>query len=571
MLNVSNEADARAWNNRIRAVFWIVGILLGAIMAYTTRYFINGDAIVYIEMGEAFRNGNWGGLVNFTYSPGYPVLLGIAQGLLDTNPLNELQHLRVVNLFCLVLAMASCELVMRFVRKDLEKLARTGERPLSLPLISALCYSMFLVCTLVFVRVRLLNPDMLVFAVVLTCMGIILWIRERPESYSRHVILGAAIGIGYLVKSFFFPFAPIWLAVAGYCSESLRKAIPRICVAVLAMAVVSAPLIGSLSSRLGRFSYGELGRHIYAKFISGKGEPVHPQVLSEKPRATGYVAEMACTRPAGFDICYWHEGLEPDINFYAHAKVIPTNIWDILEQTPWLLVILGWFAVQWRLGSVRPGPLRPPSLFLLLMAPAVLGTAFYSLVRMEPRYIAPYLFLGFVALTVVLRYEPTAEKIRRRTFLAGALLTSFFLVLVGHSFVDQSLRGLYSSGTSLSYRDAFNEDLAVKDFLRERGLKAGDYVGLVGNPPVYWGRMAGLKIVGEIENEEEYFNSSPDERTTAVEAMKRVGIRALVAKGERFGKLAAEGWRLTPGTRDYYVAFLGPQPREFSPERTAPN
>lgn len=557
---MSSAADTATWSKRIRFAFWSLGIPLALIMAYTTRYFINGDAIVYIEMGEAFRKGDWAGLVNLTYSPGYPVLLGIAQAILNTNPLNELQYLRTANIFCFVLALVACEFVMSFVNRDLERRIKVGEHPLPLPLIQALCYAMFLVCTLVLIRVRLLNPDMLVCVVVLTCMGIILRIRERPESYLGHALLGATMGIGYLVKSFFFPFAPIWLAVAGSCSTSWRKALPRLAVVVLAMALVSAPLVGALSARLGRFTYGELGRHIYAMYISGKGEPIYPQVLAEKPLTHGYVSAMPCTRPSGFDICYWHLGLEPDINLYKHARIIPSNILDIFEQTPWLLVIAVWFALQWIVGSVRPGPLRPPSHFLLLMAPGVLGSAFYALVKIEPRYIAPYLFLAFVALTIVLRYDPSRERIRRFTLIAGGVLTTLFLGLTCHSLVDQTVRGLYSSEKTVSYRDAYAADVAIKNFLEAEGLKPGDRVALVGCPPVYWARMAGLKIVGETENEQEYLGSSPAERANAHQALSDIGIKAAIAKGEGFGALAREGWRPVPGTGDYYAFFLNSRP-----------
>ena len=45
--------DQEVWSLRIRVAFWVLGIVLGSIMAYTGRYYINGDAIVYMEMGEA--------------------------------------------------------------------------------------------------------------------------------------------------------------------------------------------------------------------------------------------------------------------------------------------------------------------------------------------------------------------------------------------------------------------------------------------------------------------------------------------------------------------------------------
>jgi hypothetical protein len=83
--------------------------------------------------------------------------------------------------------------------------------------------------------------------------------------------------------------------------------------------------------------------------------------------------------------------------------------------------------------------------------------------------------------------------------------------------------------------------------------------------------MARLKIVGEIEDEEDYLNSSRDERTAAAQALKRTGIKALVAKGQRFETLKSEGWRRAPGTRDYYVVFLQPRPGELSQGRTSTN
>lgn len=118
-------------------------------------------------MGEAFRKGDWAGLVNLTYSPGYPVLLGIAQAFLKTTPLNELPLLRITNVFCFVLAMGMCDLVVWFVRREVDRFKSAGERPLPLSIITALCYSMFLVSSLVFARIRLINPDMLIVGIVL--------------------------------------------------------------------------------------------------------------------------------------------------------------------------------------------------------------------------------------------------------------------------------------------------------------------------------------------------------------------------------------------------------------------
>src|SRR5512135_3223532 len=106
----------------IRILFWVVGCVIAAILTYTTRFFINGDALTYIEIGEALRNGHIWGLANLTYSPAYPVLLAAAQIVFNTTPLNELETLRAVNFFSFLLAMGSCELFMSFLRREAEAL-----------------------------------------------------------------------------------------------------------------------------------------------------------------------------------------------------------------------------------------------------------------------------------------------------------------------------------------------------------------------------------------------------------------------------------------------------------------
>lgn len=548
--------DFQGWDDYVRVAFWLTGIVVAGIMAYTTRFYINGDAIAYVEMGEALRTGEWERLANLTYSPGYPVLLGIAQAIFNTNPSNELQLLRFVNFGCFVLTMGAWELVMHFVRKERERSFLHGEIPLPLPLVSALCYSMFLVASLVFIRIRLLNPDMLVMAIVLIAVAVILWIRENPGGYLTYVILGIVTGLGYTIKSFFLPFSPIFFALAGMCSQSVKRAIPRVLVSVLVMLAVGAPLIASLSNRLGRLSYGELGEHVYATVISGKGTPKHPEVINPSPKVIRYEYDITCTRPSGFDICYWHEGLQPDFDMRAHLKIIPGTVFQIVTQTPWLLIIVVWFVALWAMGSVRFGPVRPPSVPLLLLLPAVFGIGFYCLIRMEPRYIAPYLFLGFVGLTSCLRVPGADPKVIRRITVVSGVLICFFLAILVHSLVDQTVRGLYSTGGKPSFKRTFEEHVALKDFLLHKGVKPGDHAALVGSPPVYWGRMAGLRIAAEVPQAQEFLKGSSESRRQAVESLTRSGITVVVAKGSPFRNLEQEGWRPVPGTRDYFVLFL---------------
>ena len=105
--------ESDTWERRVRISFWFVGLSTAAVLAYTTRYYLNGDGINYIEMGDALRDGLWSGLVNTTESPAYAFMLGIGHLLLGTTVLTELPLLKSVNMVCFAMAMAACDLFIR--------------------------------------------------------------------------------------------------------------------------------------------------------------------------------------------------------------------------------------------------------------------------------------------------------------------------------------------------------------------------------------------------------------------------------------------------------------------------
>jgi len=414
---------------------------------------------------------------------------------------------------------------------------------------------MFLVASLVMVRIRLLNPDMLILAIVVLCAGILLRIREQPERFAWYAVLGAMCGVGYLVKSFFFTFAPVFFVMAGLCAASLKKAVLRVIVSVAVMLLVASPLIALLSHKAGRITYGELGKLAYAQFISGEGEPFRPQRLHNSPAVFLYRSGTPETRPSGYDIAYWQEGFRPRIDMTAHATLIAANVADFAGQVPWVALIVVWFALMGWAGAVRLGSLHPPSPFFLLMLPALAGIGFYLLVHVETRYAGSFFFLAFVALVSSLRVRSGMFSVRF-TSVGSWVLICFFCGLVVYSGIDQSVRGLWTIGEKLSYQDAFLEHIKVKNRLVALGLGPGDEVAVIGAPPVNWARMARVKVTAEAPDAETFFTSSTEARTDALDALGRAGVKAVVGKGGAFARLTGEGWCLVDGTQDYYQLGL---------------
>jgi hypothetical protein len=559
-VTLQDSSFTGSWQTRIRITFWLIGICAGGFLTYTTRFYLNGDGINYIEMGEALRNGNWAGLVNLTESPGYAFLLGLGQILLDTNRSNELPLLKIVNFASFLVAMISCDAFLARMSKNWERIGVEGERPLPFFVISMLCYSVFLFAAINWVKLRLVAPEMMVLALVTVVASLILRIRDNPESYGNFFLLGLFSGIAYLFKSFFFPFSAVFFVLAAAVSGSFKKAVPRTIVAAVTMLIVSSVLIVPMSMSIGRFTYGEVGSFCYATLIAGTGIAEHPpQVLNKIPQVLFYVTDpfVPCTRPAGFDLCYWNLGIKPAVTLSALLTVVPGHVRDILWDSPWLFLLTGgWLLTHWRLGGLRFGNIFPPSTSFILLAVSMAGIGLYCLVHVEMRYLASFMFLGFTALFISARWNPANASVSRYAFIPSFVLTLTVLGFMGNTLADQTIRGLSVGARKPSFQEVYSDMVAVSRFLSDRGIEKDSQVGMIGLPLWYWGRLADIKITAEALDREQFLSATRDERARAINAMKAAGMRAVVGQGSEYADLSDEGWLPVENARHFYVSLL---------------
>lgn len=560
---VSNNPISSVFNgiseSQIRVFFWLLALGVAGIDAYTTRFFINSDAIAYIEIGEAMKRFCWHDVVNFTFSPLYSFLIAVFQSVVRISPLNEIIWIKLLNLMVFILTLGAFELLLRFLRYEYTAIINTHQNPIPWPCIVAMLYSILLVTTLVSIRVRLINPDMLVFCLILICYVVIMWIRKDCGPFYKYVILGILAGIGYLAKAYLFIFSPIFLAMAGILAGSFKKAVPRIAVASIFLAVTVSPLLVALSIKKGEFTYGEGGRHVYTIVIGGQGHPLNPgKVLDTRSKVSIYDYGNACTRPKSFDVCYWTIGIHPRYDNIAHAKMFIHNLVATVSQSRWLFAIIGWTIFQVCLGSYTIGTFHPASVPILFVAPAICGVTLFALISTEPRYVAPFLFVGSVGLIFGISYG------ENRRFLGkwglsdfGVLVLVLFLVgSVINSSIDQAIMGLRSQNGKLSYQQNYKDQILVRNYLLKIGIKSGEHVAIVGRAPIEWARMAGLRITGEIEDSSIFFSINQGERFNCLTLLKNEGIRAVIAQGKQLTCFINEGWALIPGTQGYFVKLL---------------
>jgi hypothetical protein len=550
-------ADPKLWSSRVRTAFWVFGSLAGGIVAYTTRHYVNGDAIAYMDMAEAFRKGLWKESVLLGYSPGYSILLAIFESIFPSTLLNELFVVKVLNFILFIAAMAACNL---FVNRLIDEIEVGGGRTVLPPhIMKAVCFALFLVASLIWLRIQIVAPDILIFIFVLLSVVALLNIKRSPDEFFNFACLGFSSGLGYICKTFFFPFSVVFFTLACLYCSSLRRAIPRIMLSFAVMLIVSSPVVITQSLKAGHLSIGEVGSYNYAFYVAGEGNPVHlPELVHSNPDVLLYNEGILSTFPHG-DPAYWALGIKPILNMKAQFKAILKNVSDLMAQI-WgpTLVMLIWFFAQFKNAQFSVPRIRPPSVLLTLMLVCLAGTGIYCMVSMEIRYVAAFLFLGFVALVLAPQYQLSDFGKCNAVMLEAVLVVAFMIGMVIGFVTDQSHRALNDSGAKISHRETFMEMTALKDYLNSNGVGKRDRIAVFYpiNSRMYWARMAGVRVVGEIMNVQGFLKSTTQAKDEALNALKQNGFKAVVVKQPEFIGLSDEGWNKVPGTRKYFVHLL---------------
>ena len=171
---------------------------------------------------------------------------------------------------------------------------------------------------------------------------------------------------------------------------------------------------------------------------------------------------------------------------------------------------------------------------------------------------APFLFLGSVGLIMGMgRGKNQKVHLRLRVSDLGVLALVIFLIgSVSLSTVDQAVRGLCFENGKISYRQSFEDQISVSDFLSKNGLSRGDNVAVLGNSPIQWARMAKLRVTAEIEDPEKFLKITKAERMNSLALLKNEGIKAVIAQRKECSRLTDEGWVLIPPTKTFYARLL---------------
>lgn len=551
------------WYQRRATGLWLaLAVLLGSLQAVYFRYSMNPDGIAYLDMGDAYFRGDWATALRTHWSPLYAWVVAAALHFVHPAPNLEFPLVHLVNLIIYCAALGTFTFLLRQIVAILRDSDAASPAHIGPPEWAwvAMGYAAFIWCTLQYIPLSLLTPDLLVSALVYAICGVMLLSRRQPR-HRRSALLGGLLGLGYLAKAPMLPLAVVFLTASAVVLDRRGSRVSHLVIASLAMALVALPFIVALSVANGRPTAGDSARLNYLWVVDGVplvhwqggpngiGQPLHHSLpLLERPAIFAFDSPFPVTYAAWYAPEYWFEGATPIVTLdrQARATLAALQAYSVLAADfggvfAALAILLSMHFGPWRIGS-------DPAIALL--APAVAAIGMYALVLAEARYVAPFVVLLVLGLLLLVRL-PRARWSAALSANVSVVIVILFLVqtLTNTSALAGSTLSQVVHGQIL----AADEQVQVALALRSAGIEPGDRVASGDRGfNAYWARLARVHIVAEVsERDSSIVQGDLEARAVAQRVLLAQNVRAVIARAWP-SQMEDPGWRPIDGTEYFY-------------------
>jgi hypothetical protein len=545
-----------------RLFFWCAVLASGLLNVWARRNDITPDSISYIEIGWATARGGLHQLVNAYWSPLYPFLLSLIFRLVHPAVQWDFTAAHLLNLAIYIASFASFGLFQKELDLQREVAGEPAGKYLPVPPRTMWIWGsiFFLWATYFWLGPVWVTPDLCVAVLVYLATALLFRIRGGRGNWLVFAGLGVLLGLGYLAKAAMFPLAFVFL-FSAFClnrsaGASILAAALRTLLAAAVFAGFALPLVLALSAAKGRPTFGDSGRINYAEFVNratrnvhwqgepaGTGAPLHAsRKIFSDPDVFEFSSPVPGSYPPWYDPSYWYDGVRPHFSVKAQVWALfrASNMYlKIFSKSGALWVVLvAIFVTRRRLLGWG----RSSSGTSLVFLPSVAALAMYSLVHIEFRYFTPFSLMLLMWVLSIMKIATGAGPL---------LVRRFHLVVI----LAPALAIAWAAGRDLYdiVRNKPYEPWVVAQRLHQMGIAPGTDVGYIGTGlDAYWARLAGVRIIVEIPDEQQsrFIGADAARRQQVLVLFFSAGAKAVVTRNADAAKLA-DGWRPIPGTHHF--------------------
>jgi len=565
----------------VSAVKWsfrAIAVALGAAQTILARNAMNPDGRSYLEIAQAYLHRDWSLTLSTYWQPFYSWLLAAMLGITGLPPRQHFVAAHVLNFLTFLACMAAFEFfwdsLLRYQDLKPGDVLKAG-RPLPAVAMWILGYSIF-IWLFIQVLIPVVGPDLAVATVVLVDAAFVLrLVGSEAPTLSQYALLGAMLGLGYLIKAILFPTAFILLAtvlVARWGKEN-RK---RLGVTFAVFLCIAGPLVAVLSYSQRRFVFADTGKLVFAWYNydvlnrdwegepPGSGTPVHTtRKVYDHPAVYEFNGPIRSSYPPWFNPAYWNEGLAPHYRPVVVAKKVVGRIGGAIRLLAEPKALLAGVVLLFLGVDLKRTGKRILRLWIVWL-PAVAVLSLYILTVVVPRYMPAVELLLWAGVLggIWLKESSFCSALARWV---PPLVALGLLLSVG--------RGMYWQVNHVREDDA-TPDYKTADGIKQLGLSAGAKVAAIGfNEHAYWPYLDDISIIAEINTWDtcEFWRAAPAVQAQVLQQFVKAGAVAVVVnaggammirriEGGPPLDLAScarpsEGWDKIPGSPNY-IHFL---------------
>ncbi len=405
------HVPVRRFTDRVPLFGRLAALAAGTVHSSTAAAYqaMTPDGIAYLDIADAYVQGDLSAAINAVWSPLYSWLLGPLIVAMPRSVHWEFPLVHLVNFAIYVAALAAFEFfwthVVRFARAMTADEQRAEHTTFPEWAWKFLGYTLFIWVSIDLISLASVTPDLLMSALVYLAAGLVLRVRLGYGSAGSFAMLGLVLGLAYLAKSVMFPLAFAILAVAASPLRRPYLIASRGIVALSVFLVTSGPFIILISQAKGRMTFGESGRLTYVRIMNGvpyphwQGDPEHGSTLAHpsrriffRPPIYEFGTPVPGSYPIGYDPSYWYEGVVPRFESAVQRGALLTNLafylrLFLLSQGVLVVTTFVFYAIGPGHSADVMDLLRRWGLAFV----AMVALALYSLVLVEGRYVGAFL------------------------------------------------------------------------------------------------------------------------------------------------------------------------------------
>ena len=538
------------------------------------------DAVQYLDIARAINRHDWHSALNPLWSQGYPALLAMARPLFPAGPSGDWTDTRAINFAIFTANYLAFLWLLRLligpiVERDpnAEDASGRGVAAANVPrklFLWMTSLSVFVSTQVCLGQVSRVNPDELVTVLFFCACGLLICIlrKDRMKTALRlSLLLGVALGIGFLVKAVFLALGCCFLLLLTLALWSRRRPLVPSLLATTFFALIVGGYGIALSHAVGHFTLGEAGSINYAWHVNrlekwvhwegGRlpaseawpkasiarfaqwdtlppdfGTPVHPSaILQESPRIYGFTAPFHATYAPYFNPPYWYEGYRHVVRPRYQAIAILKSFGDLAQP---LVTHAIFFAIAMvlllslRHRDSRQGLRSWMRQYWPIAWVCTLGVAIYLPVHLEPRYIA-----AFAALLPVGLLIGSTQPLSRFQLRAFSLL-----IFLGFT-ADLLHYQLPIWKNLVHHKDPRNNsEWKAGDAVLKEHLPPLSQVGVIAWTPNLhsdWAYIGQVQITSEIASPKDmdtFWNSSSEQQAQTLSTFHKAGAVAVIAQGK---------------------------------------